>query len=99
MHLQILDLDGSIAAQTSLRDAMPWWSVATIALHDLGSRLRLWSRAANIAILRTRLRDANARSQDTITLICSGDFHHLAVLLMERAPEPFTLVHIDNHPD
>lgn len=99
MHLQILDLDGSVAAQPSLREAIPWSSVTTIPLRDLGPRLRLWSRAADIAVLRTRLHDANARSDDTITLIGSGDFHHLAVLLMERTTEPFTLVHIDNHPD
>jgi hypothetical protein len=27
MHLQVLDLDGSLAAQTSLRDAAAWASV------------------------------------------------------------------------
>ncbi len=99
MHLQIFDLDGSVAAQASLCDAMPWSSVSTIALRDLAPRLRLWSRAATIAALRARMHAANARAVDTVTLLGSGDFHHLAVLLLERAAGPFTLLHIDNHPD
>jgi arginase family enzyme len=99
MHLQILDLDGSVAAQSSLRDAVAWASVRTLALRDLGPQLRLWSRNATIAALRARLDADAAKSSDTLTLIGSGDFHHLAVLLMERASGPFTIVHIDNHPD
>ena len=99
MRLQILDLDNSLTAQTTLRDAVAWTSVSTIALSDLGPGLRLWSRNTAIAALRTRLDAVAAKSSAAITLIGSGDFHHLAVLLMERAIEPFTVVHIDNHPD
>lgn len=103
MHLQILDLDGSLSAQHSLRDAASWDSVATIALSDLGPRLRLWSRQETINTLRTRLDAAHARSIGAITLLGSGDFHHVAVAIIERAAReaiaPFTLVHIDNHPD
>ncbi len=99
MHLQLFDLDGSLAGQTTLRDAAPWASLTTIALRDLGPHLRLWSRERTIDILRARLAAAAARSVDAVTLIGSGDFHHLAVLLMERAPGPFTIMHIDNHPD
>jgi arginase family enzyme len=40
-----------------------------------------------------------AQPEPTINLLGSGDFHHLAVLLMEQAREPITIVHIDNHPD
>jgi arginase family enzyme len=99
MHLQILDLDGSLVAQPSLRDAAPWTTVATIALRDLAPRLRLWTRAVRMRELRERLARSGATADDTISLLGSGDFHHLAVSLMERASEPFTLIHIDNHPD
>ncbi len=103
MHLQLLDLDGSLVAQHALRDAVPWDSASTIALRDLGPRLRLWSRQRTIDALRARLDAAQAKSLGTITLIGSGDFHHVAVTLIERAARaenaPFTLVHIDNHPD
>jgi len=103
MHLQVLDLDGSLAAQSSLRDAASWDSVGTIDLRDIAPRVRLWSRRAAIVALRARLSAAHARSHDTITMLGSGDFHHLAALLIENATrasgQPITLVHIDNHPD
>jgi arginase family enzyme len=47
---------------------------------------------------RARLRE-HARDAPTLSLLGSGDFHHLAVLLMEQAREPITIIHIDNHPD
>ena len=98
MHLQILDLDGALDAQTSLRAVAPWSSVSTVALQDLGPRLRLWSRERSMRAARARIH-AQARTEPTLSLLGSGDFHHLAVLLMETAHEPITIVHIDNHPD
>jgi arginase family enzyme len=98
MHLQILDLDGSVAAQASLRGINPWDSVSTIDLRDIAPRLRLWSRERTIRVARGRIA-AHAPDGPTLHLIGSGDFHHLAAVLMERAREPITVVHIDNHPD
>jgi arginase family enzyme len=97
MHLQIFDLDGSLAAQSSLCNAANWQSVRTFGLRDLGPRLRLWSRDATMAKARERV--AAARVESSVTLLGSGDFHHVASLLHERVAEPFTLVHFDNHPD
>lgn len=99
MHLQLLDLDDSLTAQSSLHDAAPWDSVRTLDLRDLGPRLRLWSRAKTIGLLRQRLSDAGDLPGPCITLMGSGDFHHLTTLLMARARQPFTLIHFDNHPD
>lgn len=98
MHLQILDLDGSVAAQASLRSVAPWDSVSTIDLRDLAPALRLWSRDRTVRLARERIA-AQAPDGPTLHLLGSGDFHHLAAVLMERAREPFTVVHIDNHPD
>ena len=98
MHLQILDFDGALEAQTSLRTVAPWDSVDTIALRDLGPRLRLWSRERTLCAARARIH-AQTRTEPTLHLLGSGDFHHLAVLLLETAREPITIVHIDNHPD
>jgi arginase family enzyme len=98
MHLQILNLDGALDAQTSLRLVAPWNSIATIELRDLAPRLRLWARERTMRAARTRLHE-HAREEPTLSLLGSGDFHHLAVLLMEQAREPITIVHIDNHPD
>lgn len=98
MHLQILDLDGSVAWQTSLRDVAEWDSVSTIDLHDLAPRLRLWARERTMREARARIA-AQAANGPTLHLIGSGDFHHVAALLMERADTAITVVHIDNHPD
>jgi arginase family enzyme len=97
MHLQIFDLDGSLAAQRSLSAAVAWQSARTFDLQDLGPRLRLWARDRAMASARARV--ADARIESSITLLGSGDFHHVASLLHERIGEPFTLVHFDNHPD
>lgn len=99
MHLQFLDLDGSLdAQQDSLRTVAPWDSVSTIDLRDLAPALRLWSRDRTIRHARERI-VANTPDGPTLHLIGSGDFHHLAAVLMEKAREPVTVIHIDNHPD
>jgi arginase family enzyme len=99
MRLQILDLDGSLAVQSSLADAALWSSIRTIDLRDIGPRVRLWARAATIEEVRRKFDDSAIDIESTITLLGSGDFHHIASLLHERVREPFTLVHFDNHPD
>ena len=72
----------------------------TVALRDLAPGLRLWSRSATVDAARARLgAGASIGSDPAITLIGSGDYHHLAVLLIEQAAEPVTIVHFDNHPD
>jgi len=98
MHLQILALDGALDAQTSLHSSAPWTSVSTVQLGDLAPRLRLWSRDRTMCEARARIH-AQAHGAPTLHLLGSGDFHHLAVLLMERAREAVTIIHIDNHPD
>ncbi len=98
MHLQLLNLDDSLTWQDSLSTAAAWDSVSTLDLRDLGPRLRLWSRERTIREARRRIGEAE-HAGPTLTLLGSGDFHHLATLLMERADEPITIVHIDNHPD
>jgi len=98
VHLRLLDLDDSLTAQSTLRDSAAWSSVATLPMRDLAQPLRLWSRASAIQRARARMADT-AAGAPAVTMIGSGDFHHLAVLLMERAREPVTVIHFDNHPD
>ena len=98
MRLTLLDLDGSLPPQLPvLRTAAPWSAVNMIDLRDLGPGLRLWSRDRTMRAARVRVREEIA--EPAVHLLGSGDFHHLAVLLMEQAREPITLVHLDNHPD
>ena len=96
-HLRILDTDGSVDAN-ALVSVAPWASVTRVDLRDLGPSLRLWSRGKNIDAARARIA-AVADRRPSITFMGSGDFHHLATLLVERVEEPFTLLHFDNHPD
>ena len=98
VHLRLLDLDDTVTAQPGLREAAPWSSVATVPLRDLAPRLRLWSRNATMQRARARLRSA-APCGAALTLLGSGDFHHLAVPLIEQAGATLTVVHFDNHPD
>lgn len=96
-HLRILDTDGSVDAE-ALRDAVPWDSVSILDLRDLGPALRLWSRRKTVRAARERI----ARAGDpapAINFLGSGDFHHLAALLIERIAEPVSILHLDNHPD
>ncbi|MET0232738.1 MAG: arginase family protein [Rhodanobacteraceae bacterium] len=97
MHLLVLDLDGSLREQSSLREAAAWQSVRTIDASDIAPRVRLWARSRTMEEMRRRLDGVELAS--TIALLGSGDFHHLAALLHERIDEPFTLIHFDNHPD
>jgi arginase family enzyme len=98
VHLRILDLDGSVAAQASLGDAAPWSTVQAVAMRDLAQPLRLWARAATMRNAAARL-GAPPGGPATVTMIGSGDYHHLAAPLMAQAREPVTVVHFDNHPD
>jgi len=98
VHLRLLDLDDSLTAQTTLRVAAAWTSVETLPMRDLAPPLRLWSRAATMQRARARMA-GTAIDAPAVTMIGSGDFHHLSVLLMERVREPLTVVHFDNHPD
>lgn len=97
VHLRILDTDGSVDAE-ALRKAAPWDSVSTVNLRDLGPALRLWSRNKTIETARARLAQDDG-PQPSITFLGSGDYHHLAALLIERVREPVSILHLDNHPD
>ncbi|MGH8184579.1 MAG: hypothetical protein ACREPH_13060, partial [Rhodanobacteraceae bacterium] len=96
-HLRILDTDGSVDAN-ALTAAAQWASVTRVDLSDLAPALRLWSRRRNIDAARARIAAAGD-PRPSVTFLGSGDFHHLAALLIERVEQPFTVLHFDNHPD
>lgn len=96
-HLRILDTDDSVD-MNALAYAAPWTSITRVDLRDLGPGLRLWGRQRSIDAARARIADADD-PRPSITFMGSGDFHHLAALLIERVTEPFTVLHFDNHPD
>ncbi|MGH8214940.1 MAG: hypothetical protein ACREPZ_04520 [Rhodanobacteraceae bacterium] len=95
--MRILHTDGSVDA-SALTAAVPWAAVTRVDLSDLAPRLRLWSRRKHIDAARARIAAA-ADLRPSMTFLGSGDFHHLAALLIERVGQPFTVLHFDNHPD
>ncbi len=97
-----LNLDSSLAGQTDLRAAAS--AGRQVAALALGPALRLWSRPAALEALRSLLaREAPAAGPELV-FAGSGDFHHVAPLLIERAmaaagSTQVTVLHFDNHPD
>lgn len=90
--------------QPRLRQAVCGVDGRLLDYRDLGPELRLWSRPRQIDRLRRRLAAALPLSFGPMLVFSgSGDFHHVTVLLLERALEaakrPVTLIHFDNHPD
>ena len=67
----------------------------TLDLHDWGCRLRYFAPPAVIEQFYYEV----IQSLPPFVLYGSGDFHHLAALLIRRFEEPLTVVSFDNHPD
>jgi arginase family enzyme len=104
MRPVLLDLDGALDGQAALVDEAMTVGGEVIDARDLGPRLRLWSRPADLEALRERLRARMPPDGPELVFAGSGDFHHVTPLLLERAieasyTEPVTVIHFDNHPD
>jgi arginase family enzyme len=100
----LLHLDEALIAQHRLRQAVVAAGGRLLDYRDLGPTLRLWSRPRQVERLRRRLAAALPPSFGPMLVISgSGDFHHITLLLLERATgaagRPVTLIHFDNHPD
>jgi hypothetical protein len=98
MKLRIVDLDGGLTVQPSLRRQRP----EIVPCQGWGPRLRLGCSFGRFrrfeASLATRL--GEAKDEDPkLTFVGSGDFHHVSLALLRRIAEPFNLLIIDNHPD
>jgi hypothetical protein len=99
MHVRILDLDGSIASQTSVQrrhhpaeyDARAW-----------EPRIRLacgFGRFARFERAVAGLLEGDVGPGPAITLCGSGDFHHVSLALVRQLRQPFNLLIVDKHPD
>ena len=99
MRIRVIDLDGSITSQDRvLRRFDP-------EVHDLrrwGPRLRLacrWKRFYRFERRLDRVLEPENRRDPCVTLLGSGDFHHVTLALLRRMRHPFNLLVIDKHPD
>src|SRR5262245_21806816 len=98
MRVRVIDLDGSITSQERvMRSFMP----EVYDFRRWGPRLRLACRWKRFYRFERQLdRELGADQYDpAITLLGSGDFHHVTLALLRRLRHPFNLLVIDNHPD
>ncbi len=96
MRVRILDLDGSVTAQSRL----VLQSVAEVVpLQDWGPRLRLACSFRRFRRFEQLLSRCLTDNGPTITYLGSGDFHHVSLALLRRLTTPFNLLVIDKHPD
>ncbi|MCL7714002.1 hypothetical protein K5L01_04935 [Stenotrophomonas sp. CPCC 101365] len=87
----VLDLDGSV---------LPLGGERVLALGEWQEELRFACSRASMRRFSALL-DARLPARHGPVLTGSGDFHHLSYPLLRRlrAPEPYQLIVLDNHPD
>jgi len=99
MRIRVIDLDGSIIAQDRvLRMFRP--DVYDMQSH--GPRLRLacrWKRFYRFERRLDRMFGPRDGGEPSLTMLGSGDFHHLSLALLRRVRHPFNLLVLDKHPD
>jgi len=99
MRIRILDLDGGITEQTSLKSRYP---VVEHNVRSWGPQVRMACRFGMFARFERALGEclgADEGAKPEITLLGSGDFHHVSLALVRRIQQPFNLLVVDKHPD
>jgi hypothetical protein len=99
MRIRVLDLDGSLRDQPPIARRL---MSGNIELHDLrsqGPALRLWTLGHHFAAFDRFWCSLPRDRQPVLTLVGSGDFHHLTTSFIAAADGPLTVLHFDNHPD
>jgi arginase family enzyme len=94
----ILNFDDSVAAQAAIAAN----ASEIIDLTSLRDDLRLSAASKALGQLRQSIRHLRQKyPQPWLTFLGSGDFHHIALALIESLPKenPFHLILVDNHPD
>ncbi len=91
--VRILDFDSSITRQARLIER---YGPDIIDLTAIGPSARLWANKKTAAAIQAGLKP---EEKHALTLLGSGDFHHVSHLLVSQFSEPLTLVVFDFHPD
>jgi hypothetical protein len=99
MEIRILDLDGSLPDQPPVARRLRSGQAVLHDLRSLGPALRLWALRPSYAAFDALWRRALNPSGAALTMVGSGDFHHLTASFVASAQGPLTVVHFDNHPD
>lgn len=96
MRLRVIDIDRSLLLQPQVMRALEAGNGDLVAAGDLAPQLRFLAGRQALAALAGRL---GPPREGDIHLYGSGDFHHLAHLLVRRLDRAVSVIHFDNHPD
>lgn len=91
--IRILNFDDSVTRQKGL---LSRYEAGIIDLRDLGPRARFWVNRHDRREIEKRI---PARATGAVTFLGSGDFHHVAGMLISRHDEPVSVIDFDHHPD
>lgn len=91
--VRVLDLDGSVTRQVCL---LAGQETETVAARDIGPTVRYLATRGAMRGLERRLDPAH---RNRLTLMGSGDFHHVTASLLRPFDGPLSLVVFDAHPD
>jgi len=91
--LRILNFDSSLTEQASLFRS---YQAEIIDLRDIAGQSRLWMNQKTREVVERRIGDSG---KSAITLIGSGDYHHISQLLISRFNQPISVIVFDFHPD
>jgi hypothetical protein len=97
VHLQVIDLDGSVLLQKALIET---YRPAVIPMPEWGPRIRLACGFGRFHQFEQALGASGGDEPGPIIrLYGSGDFHHVSLALICRLRLPVNLLVLDNHPD
>ena len=99
MAIRILDLDASLPEQPPIARRLLEGSARLFDLSAMAASLRLWASRRASEAFDAFWQSLPHERTPTVTLVGSGDFHHLAASFIAAAKGPLSVVHFDNHPD
>lgn len=92
-RVRILNFDQSVLKQKKL---LPRYNPQIIEFTDIGPKARYWFDKKTEVEIAGRLKNSNPNA---VTLLGSGDFHHISSTLIAQCPGPFSVIIFDFHPD
>ncbi len=91
--IRILNFDDSIINQKNL---LKQFNPSIVDLKKIAHSCRLWLDDKTARAVQNTLQP---EFKNSITLLGSGDYHHISSLLIEQFQEPLTVIIFDFHPD
>jgi len=96
MHIVAYDFDGSLVMQQPLLESQGI-QLSLQSMRQFERSVRLWASPAVFRKMSLALQPL--ADERAISLIGSGDYHHVSLALIARFTKPLTVILFDNHPD